>query len=435
MTAEQLYFVYLMHPFISTDTRKIEVGSIFFALKGDQFDGNHFALKALEAGAAYAVIDNLTYKSDDRFLMVDDVLAALQNLARYHRKKLNMPFIGLTGSNGKTTTKELMNAVLSQQFKTRATLGNLNNHIGVPLTILSIGVDTELAIIEMGANHRHEIAFLSRITLPDYGLITNIGKAHLEGFGGEAGVKAGKGELFDYLGEAGKTVFINHDNAVLMDMAKQRNLTNVVLYGQGNDSLVNGQLKQQSPFLKIEWWETKAAHKRFSLQTRLTGAYNLENIMAAICAGIYFGLAPDQINTGISTYEPGNNRSQVIKTNNNTLVCDFYNANPSSMLAALNNLDNLHAEKKVMILGDMFELGNESDMEHEFILKKSRKIAAHKRMFIGKDFFNHRDLSHDKYFLTMKEAVDYLKKFPVDNATILLKGSRGMALEKLLAYL
>lgn len=435
MTIGQLYSLYLQYPLICTDTRNILPGSIFFALKGDHFDANTFAGKAVEAGAAYAVIDDRACQEDERFLLVDNVLTTLQDLARHHRSQLDIPVIGLTGTNGKTTTKELMKAVLSQRFNTLATSGNLNNHIGVPLTLLSITANTELAIIEMGANHQQEIAFLSQMVQPDYGLITNIGKAHLEGFGSEEGIKKGKGELYDYLRDTRKTAFINRDNAVLMTMATERKLKNSIGYGKGKDCLVDGRLTENAPFLKLTWWQPQSETKTYQVQTALTGAYNFENMMAAICAGIYFGLSPDQINKALSAYQPNNNRSQITKTVYNTLICDYYNANPSSMRAALSNLDDLQADEKVMILGDMFELGNESGREHELIIQKANVTPVKSRIFIGEAFFQFSGFYDGEFFITTEEALTYLKKHPVKNATVLLKGSRGMALEQLLACL
>ncbi|GGH09606.1 UDP-N-acetylmuramoyl-tripeptide--D-alanyl-D-alanine ligase [Mucilaginibacter phyllosphaerae] len=437
-TTEELYQLFTQHPIISTDTRKIAPGSLFFALKGDKFDANTFAQQAIKAGAAYAVIDNKDYALSEQFLLVDDVLTALQNLARYHRGQLTIPVIGLTGTNGKTTTKELINAVLSQKFKTLATQGNLNNHIGVPLTILTIDRTHEMAVIEMGANHQKEIALLCTIARPTHGLITNVGKAHLEGFGGVEGVKKGKGELYDYLAQADDAVaFVNSDDKVLVEMQQARTLKNVIYYGKNSspDNLVSGKLLDNSPLLTLKWHDkTSSSH---NVQSQLTGSYNLDNILAAICIGRLFGLDSDEINQGIEGYQPKNNRSQIMKTATNILICDFYNANPSSMFVAIENMDKLQAARKVMILGDMFEMGAESAVEHTLVIQKALGAQVDERIFIGKDFSSQQtevdntNLIHTTFYLTAEDAMIGLKQNPISNATVLIKGSRGMALERL----
>ncbi|MBB5397417.1 UDP-N-acetylmuramoyl-tripeptide--D-alanyl-D-alanine ligase [Mucilaginibacter sp. AK015] len=439
ITIEHLYQLYLQHPVISTDTRKITPGSLFFALKGDKFDANTFAQKAIEAGAAYAVIDNPDYAAGERFLLVEDVLTALQDLARHHRRQLNIPVIGLTGTNGKTTTKELINAVLAQRFKTLATQGNLNNHIGVPLTILTVDSSHEMAVIEMGANHQKEIALLCTIAQPTHGLITNVGKAHLEGFGGVEGVKKGKGELYDYLAksESEKVAFINSDDRVLREMQEARGLNNVVYYGKNSDphNLISGKLLDNAPFLSLKWHNKNSLS--YNVKSQLTGSYNLDNILAAICIGSFFGLNSDEINQGIEGYQPKNNRSQIMQTATNTLICDFYNANPSSMFVAIDNLDKVKAERKVMILGDMFEMGLESAAEHTSVIRKAMGAHVDERIFIGKDFSSQQsevqnsNLLNTSFYLTAEDAIIGIKQNPITNATILIKGSRGMALERL----
>jgi UDP-N-acetylmuramoyl-tripeptide--D-alanyl-D-alanine ligase len=439
---ESLYQLYLKHPVVSTDTRKIPTGSIFFALKGEKFDANTFAAQAMEGGAAYVVIDNPAYEVNDRYILVEDVLTALQQLARYHRRHLTIPVIGLTGTNGKTTTKELINAVLAQRFKTQFTQGNLNNHIGVPLTILTIDSSHQMAVIEMGANHQKEIEFLCSIAQPSHGLITNVGKAHLEGFGGVEGVKKGKGELYDYLKDQqvtqGKGIaFINKDNPVLLEMERARHLENTTRYGtiDSSDVLVTGELIENSPYLTIRWKN----HQNGSIhpvKTQLTGAYNLDNILVAICLGVYFGLDEEKINTGIASYQPQNNRSQVKQTATNILICDYYNANPSSMAVAIENMAKLDAKHKVLILGDMFELGGEAPAEHEAIISKALDSKADEIIFIGNEFakasgtiqFSGTRLS---FYITVAETIAALTAKPIKNATVLLKGSRGMALEQL----
>jgi len=435
-TIEQLYQIYLKHPAISTDTRKIVPGSIFFALKGDKFDANTFAGQAIATGAAYAVIDNPAYQLGEQYILANDVLATLQDLARHHRRQLKIPVIGLTGTNGKTTTKELINSVLSQRFNTYATQGNLNNHIGVPLTILSINSTHEVAVIEMGANHQKEIELLCSIAQPTHGLITNVGKAHLEGFGGVEGVKKGKGELYDYLKATNGVTFVNSDSAELMAMQYDRSLKNLVFYGSIDlENLVSGQITDNSPYLTLQWTNNQTGQS-YEVKSQLTGAYNLDNILAAICIGVYFKLSADEINGGISGYQPKNNRSQITQTATNTLICDYYNANPSSMFVAIENLGKLTAKHKVLVLGDMFEMGQESAAEHESVVKKALETNVDERIFIGHDFAASRksEVGSQKpavFYSTVEEAIAGLKANPIKNSTVLIKGSRGMALERL----
>ncbi|HVS92712.1 MAG TPA: UDP-N-acetylmuramoyl-tripeptide--D-alanyl-D-alanine ligase [Mucilaginibacter sp.] len=441
MSTEELYHIYHKHPVISTDTRKITLGCIFFALKGEKFDANTFAEKAVDSGAAYAVIDNPAYRLNDQFILVDDTLLALQDLARHHRRQLNIPVVGLTGTNGKTTTKELINAVLSQQFNTYATQGNLNNHIGVPLSILSINPGHEVAVIEMGANHQKEIELLSSIAQPSHGLITNVGKAHLEGFGGVEGVKKGKGELYDFLKLSGGMTFVNCDDPVLVGMGQARGLHPVVYYGSNDtSSLVSGRIIENSPLLTLEWTDRRSDTTHI-VKTQLTGEYNLPNILAAVCIGLYFDIDTRKINAGVSGYQPKNNRSQIVQTATNTLICDYYNANPSSMAVAIENLSKIEAGKKVLVLGDMFEMGDEAAAEHEGIIRKAIEAPVDERIFIGDEFnkaaktIDHgpwtMDNSGIKFYPTVEEAMAGLKGSPIRNATVLIKGSRGMALERL----
>jgi len=443
-TTQQLYELYIKHPVISTDTRKIAAGGLFFALKGDKFDANTFAKQAIDSGAAYAIIDNPAYKINDQCLLVADVLTALQDLARHHRKQLNIPVIGLTGTNGKTTTKELINAVLSQHFITLATQGNLNNHIGVPLTILSINTSHQVAVIEMGANHIKEIELLCNIAQPTHGLITNVGKAHLEGFGGVEGVKIAKGELYDYLSrevrksgspEAG-IAFVNSNSPALMEMQSARKfIVPPVFYGDAVDDLVSGEITENAPLLSLRWTNNSSGES-YAVKTQLTGAYNLDNILAAICIGVYFKLTASEINKGIENYQPQNNRSQIVQTATNTLICDYYNANPSSMMVAIENIGKITAKRKVLILGDMFELGVDSPTEHKAIIEKSLSIPVDERIFIGQDFkqasltMNNEPLTMN-FYPTVEDAIAGLKAHPIKNSTILIKGSRGMALERL----
>lgn len=437
MNTEDIYQLFIQHPAISTDTRKIVPGSLFFALKGDKFDANTFAEQAIAQGAAYAIIDNPEYQLNEKYILVDDGLTALQDLARYHRKRLSIPVVGLTGTNGKTTTKELINAVLSQKFKTLATQGNLNNHIGVPLTILSINSTHEMAVIEMGANHQKEIELLCSISQPSHGLITNIGKAHLEGFGGVEGIKKGKGELYDFLSKEQGVAFVNGDDKVLMEMQRARDLKKVVMYGTNNrDNTIIGKLTENSPLLSLQWTNNTSGESH-DIKTQLTGAYNLDNILAAICIGTYFELEADAINKGVEGYQPQNNRSQIKQTATNTLICDYYNANPSSMLVAIENIGKLTADRKVLILGDMFELGDESAAEHEVVIRKALDTNVDELIFIGKDFlaqkwkFKGDMLKNTTFHATVENAITALKFHPVKNSTVLIKGSRGMALERL----
>jgi UDP-N-acetylmuramoyl-tripeptide--D-alanyl-D-alanine ligase len=465
ITIEQLYEIFLQHPLISTDTRKIADGCLFFALKGEKFDANTFAKQALETGAAYAIIDNPDYHSGEKYILVNNVLTSLQELARYHRQQLTIPVIGLTGSNGKTTTKELIFSVLSQRYRTLATQGNLNNHIGVPFTILNINSTHEIAVIEMGANHQKEIELLCSIALPTHGLITNIGKAHLEGFGGIEGVKKGKGELYDFLLESESqepdsyrvgsaevgglqskypagVAFVNADSADLMKMQQDRGLKNVVLYGtSGTGHLVSGKIFENAPFLALEW-TNHISGESHTIKTQLTGAYNLHNVLAAISTGVYFGLTNKEINKGVENYMPKNNRSQIVKTTTNTLICDYYNANPSSMIVAIDNISNMGKGRKVLILGDMFELGPEAAAEHKAVVEKTMDAAVDERIFIGKEFYalgpeySELPFSEKKtvFYGTAEDAARALKANPIKNSTILIKGSRGMALERLVQF-
>jgi UDP-N-acetylmuramoyl-tripeptide--D-alanyl-D-alanine ligase len=432
MTISELYKVFEQHPFVSTDTRKITPNSLFFALKGDNFDANNFAAQALNSGAAFAIVDNPEVAISNQYILVKNTLETLQNLATYYRQKLNIPVIGLTGSNGKTTTKELVKSILSQKYITSATIGNLNNHIGVPLTLLAITKNVEIAIVEMGANHQKEIAELCNIAKPNYGLITNVGKAHLEGFGGFEGVKKGKGELYSFLEENKGTVFINSDNQHLKKMSDNKVFKEVVYYGESNINFISGRLIANNPFLEIEWTNHKEVCQ---IKSQLTGTYNFENLLSAITVGVKFGLNPDQINNGISSYQPQNNRSQIIKTKSNTIIGDFYNANPSSMQVAIENIAALDARKKILILGDMFELGNESHEEHKLIIDKANFYPFDKVVFIGKTFYNVSVKNKGVFYFQTLDFKNFLKENPINDALILVKGSRGMHLEDLLENL
>ncbi|UKT63412.1 UDP-N-acetylmuramoyl-tripeptide--D-alanyl-D-alanine ligase [Pedobacter mucosus] len=432
VTSESLYNYYLENPTISTDTRNITKGCIFFALKGDNFNANGFAAEAIDKGAAYAVVDEESAVTNNQCLLVNDVLLALQDLARHHRNNLNIPVIGLTGSNGKTTSKELLNAVLAERYTTFATFGNLNNHIGVPLSILSINKTDEIAVIEMGANHQKEIELLCSIAQPTHGIITNVGMAHLDGFGGFEGVKKGKAELYTYLKATQGYIFINRNNAYLMEMSYTAGLSKLIYYGTESGNTIKGTLKSSDPFIEIDWTNHEISS---TVKTHLTGSYNFENILAAICIGDFFDMKPEEINNGLSKYQPINNRSQLTETDKNKVICDFYNANPSSMTAALENISAITADQKTAILGDMFELGPESAEQHLLIAKKATESGLDKIIFIGKYFYALKNQFNAEFFETPAEAADYLKQKAIDNNLVLLKGSRGMKLESLLQYL
>lgn len=434
MDTAVLYQYFEEHSSISTDTRNIIPGSLFFALKGASFDGNAFAEKALSLGAAYAIIDDEVFKKGDRYLLVNDVLTALQDLARLHRSRLAIPIIGITGTNGKTTTKELLFAVLKQKFNTYATKGNLNNHIGVPLSILEIKEQTEIAIIEMGANHPKEIGFLCTIAQPTHGLITNVGKAHLEGFGGFEGVKKSKAELYDYLSQNKGVLFLQGDNPDLLEMVSKKTFKEVKTYGFFEENDVYGKVIERDPFLGIDWTSQGISHQ---VRMQITGSYNLENVLASICVGLYWKISPSSINKGLTNYAPQNSRSQLLQTEKNTIICDYYNANASSMEAALENFASLNTQaKKVIILGDMFELGDESYKEHENIVGKAMFVQADTCIFIGRAFYAHRkNVEGVRFFETTQQALDALKEKPFQDSLILLKASRGMAFETMVQSL
>jgi UDP-N-acetylmuramoyl-tripeptide--D-alanyl-D-alanine ligase len=427
MEIEELYQKYSEHKKISTDTRQITPDSIFFALRGDKFNANEFAAEALNKGARYAVVDEEKYKKDDRFILVPDVLQALQKLARFHRDQLKIPVVALTGSNGKTTSKELLNAVLSKKYRTYATRGNLNNHIGVPLTILSIEPSVELAVVEMGANHLGEIALLCDIANPTHGFITNIGKAHIGTFGGFDNIVRGKSELFQHLVTHNGTVFINSQNPILANMAKR--FRDPVFYPARGD-YYHAELISADPMVKL------TADNGDTVQTNLIGAYNFENMAAALCIGKYFGVEARLANQAVAEYVPGNMRSQVVHKGNNTIILDAYNANPSSMQAAIENLAGMKAPKKVLILGDMFELEGEADKEHQAIGSLIRDKGFEHVYLCGSLFKSAlHEIPKAKYFPKKDELIQELKQYPVSGATVLVKASRGIGLETVVDYL
>lgn len=424
---EYLYRRYADSGMVSTDTRKITPGSVFFALKGDKFNANEFANEALEKGASWAVIDEEKYRTSDRHILVANTLETLQQLARFHRDQLKIPVIGLTGSNGKTTSKELANAVLSTRFKTLATKGNLNNHIGVPLTILSIDSTIELAVVEMGANHPGEIALLSQIANPTHGFITNIGKAHIGTFGGFENIIRAKSELFQHLLSNNGVVFVNSGNAILVDLA--RPFVSPVYYPAVGD-YYHAELISADPMVKIR------ADNGDVVTTQLIGSYNFENIACALCLGKYFGVEAQSANRAVAEYTPGNMRSQVVNKASNTIILDAYNANPSSMEAAIASLAAMKTRNKVAILGDMFELEGEADQEHQRIgaFLKSKGLT---NVYLCGNLFKTalHEIPNAKYFPNKEDLILELKTYPIANATVLVKASRGMGLEAIVDYL
>ena len=421
---ENLYKIYLKHPHVQTDTRRLKEGEIFFALKGPNFNGNTFAAKALAMGASAVIIDEDQEIKDDRIFLVEDALTTLQNLALHHRKQFNIPFLAITGSNGKTTTKELVSAVLATHFKTSTTLGNLNNHIGVPLTILSIPADAEIAVIEMGANHQKEIASYCAYTLPNYGLITNCGKAHLEGFGGIEGVRKGKGELFDHLRLNGGTAFVMWDYDYFHSMCT--GISKIITYGLKNAD-ITGKVNSSEPFLQIE---LTSGSKIGSLNTNLVGDYNLPNVLAAVAIGQYFNVPEEKIRQAIENYFPNNSRSQLISRNGNTFVLDAYNANPTSMRAAIENFAKQPNPSKYVCIGGMMELGEESIAEHQGIVNLLKQYTWAGVLLVGGDFSK-----VDHHFLFLPDsntAMEWLKSKSITNGMFLIKGSRSMKMETLM---
>ncbi len=415
MNIKKLYHLYSKNYLSDTDSRKIRRGAIYFALKGDNFDGNKFAEEALIKGADYSIVDKKEYVKSDNIILVDDVLTTLQQLAKYHRKQLNTPIIALTGSNGKTTTKELINSILSKKYNTTATIGNLNNHIGVPLTLLSMTPETEIGIVEMGANHQKEIEFLCSITNPDFGYITNFGKAHLKGFGNIEGVINAKSELYSYLKNNSKIAFVNSDDKIQLERTEdiERVLfdTDIIKFVAINS------------FVKI-------LYKNCNIQSNLIGNYNFSNISAAITIADYFGVLNADIKKALESYIPSNNRSQVIKTKNNTILLDAYNANPTSVKAALENFNLVEATYKTLILGDMLELGKNSATEHQNIVNLVESLNFNNCYLVGNLFYQTKTKIHK--FKTFEDLSKHLSSYKISEHFILIKGSRAMALERVL---
>jgi UDP-N-acetylmuramoyl-tripeptide--D-alanyl-D-alanine ligase len=427
MDISHIHSLFLKCNSVSIDTRKIESGSLFVAIKGENFDANTFAKEAIEKGASYVIIDNEKYYLDERTIVVEDSLVALQELAKYHRHYLKLPIIALTGSNGKTTTKELINVVLSQKFKTKATVGNLNNHIGVPLTLLTFDSETEIGIVEMGANHQKEIEFLCEIAQPNYGYITNFGKAHLEGFGGVEGVIKGKSEMYNYIAANSKLAFINLEDKIQVEKSKAFRYYSFGINKENAN--VNISSIKANPFVEINFSDME-------IQTHLIGLYNANNINAALTVGKYFGVENADIKTALESYIPENNRSQLLSKETNQIILDAYNANPSSMVVAIENFLQLDDSNKILILGDMFELGEDSFNEHKTIvnlLLNQKDITVY---FVGREFFKHQISSNGLHFFeTFDACSECLKGLKIENSSLLIKGSRGMALERTLQFL
>ncbi len=435
MDIESLHNIFLSCSTVTTDSRNCPDNSIFFALKGESFNGNIYAENALKTGAQYAVVDDKTVDtSSENIILVDDVLKTLQQLALYHREWLSIPIVAITGTNGKTTTKELIREVLKQKYNIKATEGNFNNHIGVPLTLLSFTKDTDIGIVEMGANHPGEIEFLCNIARPDFGLITNIGKAHLEGFGSIEGVLKTKGELYTHLAKSAGTIFVNRDNSLLKEILPEE--TETLFYGVENkDVLVHGQTSNSGFFLNLKWTNATTGNS-YKVDTKLIGNYNLENVLAAITIGCYFNVPDEDINSAISRYTPSNNRSQYLKTDRNEILLDAYNANPSSMQKALENFKETDGDRKVLILGGMKELGSDSEQEHIALISIIKTVGADKVYLIGEEFNPHLELIPEaKHFINVDELIKELENKPLAGYKILVKGSRSNKLEKCVDFL
>jgi len=427
MDINYIHSLFLKCSGVSIDTRKIQEKSLFVAIKGDRFDANTFAADALEKGASYVIIDNEAYYIDERTILVEDSLIALQELAKFHRNYLKLPIIALTGSNGKTTTKELINVVLAKKYKTKATVGNLNNHIGVPLTLLSFDKNTEVGIVEMGANHKKEIEFLCEIAQPDYGYITNFGKAHLEGFGGVEGVIIGKSEMYQYLAKNDKLAFINLEDAIQLEKSKALKHYSFGV-SKENADVVIAEIKA-NPFVEVRF-------DSIQIKTHLIGLYNANNVNAALTIGKFFEVENEAIKAALESYIPENNRSQLLTKGSNEIILDAYNANPSSMAVAIANFLQLEKSNKIMILGDMFELGEESHKEHEALVNSLLNEVNVKCYFVGKAFYDCQVAKDNFYFYDSFDSFSAgLEGVNFENNTILIKGSRGMALERTLDFI
>ncbi|MBT9485687.1 UDP-N-acetylmuramoyl-tripeptide--D-alanyl-D-alanine ligase [Sediminibacterium sp.] len=444
MSIQEIYKIYQQYPSIQTDTRKLKEGDIYVALKGPNFNGNQFALRALDAGAIYAIVDEMPNESEliaaelsepgikERLLLVDDALTTLQQLAKHHRQQLDIPFIAITGSNGKTTSKELIYAVLAAHFKTYTTQGNLNNHIGVPLTILSVKPDAQMAVIEMGANHQKEIESYCTYTLPSHGIITNCGKAHLEGFGGVEGVRKGKGELYQFLRSNNGTAFVYADYDYLQPMSA--GIDNIIYYGL-TKGLVQGQIEAAEPFLAVR---ITAGLDATQIRSQLVGDYNLPNILCAATIGKYFGVPDQKIISAIEGYAPSNSRSQLMEVGTNQIILDAYNANPSSMKVAIENFAKLKADRKIVLLGGMMELGEDSIAEHQALVEQLVALGFEEVVLVGGDFaFAHASTTQIQttpftYLPNAQAAREWLQQLNPQHSYILVKGSRSINMENVL---
>lgn len=423
MNITDLYKIFNENPIVTTDSRNCPKGSIFFALKGERFNGNHYAKETIEKGCAYAIVDEIEYANGRNIIYVENVLTTLQKLANFHRNQLNIPIVGITGTNGKTTTKELIASVLQRKYKTLYTQGNLNNHIGVPLTLLQLKNEHEIGIIEMGANHPGEIKTLVEIVNPNYGIITNVGKAHIEGFGSFEGVVKTKSELYDFLRNHNGTAFVNKANEILMKSSKD--ISNVIYYGKDSD--FESFMLNNNPFLELKW-------RNFCIKSKLIGSYNAENIMAAIAIGCYFSVKDDEIVKAIEEYTPTNNRSQYKKTEKNDLIIDAYNANPTSMNASIDNFNQIENDNKIVILGDMKELGEISDSEHQKVVDKLEKLNLCKILIVGSEF-GKTETKKALKFTDINDLNNYLVNENFKNHLILIKGSNSMKLIECINHL
>lgn len=434
MNIKELYDLYLQHPCITTDSRNCPKDSIFLALKGASFDGNKFAKAALEKGCAYAIIDEPAYAEadNDRLILVDDCLKTFKEIAREHRRNFQIPVIGITGTNGKTTTKELVSAVLAERYRVMHTEGNFNNDVGVPKTLLRLDATHEIAVVEMGASHPGDIEKLVTYVEPTCGMITNVGRAHLLGFGSFEGVKRTKGELYDYLKAHDGLLFLNESNADLVEMARQREMNRIMTYGQSDDANVQGEVSECAPFLRFTWRNmatTESKARTYDVQTHLIGAYNIDNMLAAITIGLHFGVTPEQINHALSHYIPANNRSQLEVTTKNKLIVDAYNANPSSMAAAVENFKLMNVEHKMAILGDMRELGEVSALEHQKLVDKLAEDGFKEVWLVGEEFG--KTQTAFRKFKNVDEVKAEIAAHCPENYYILIKGSNGIKLFEL----
>lgn len=428
---QQLYEVFKQYPRITIDSRRCPPNSIFFALKGENVDGNDYAEKALNNGAEYAVVDRADVAKNDRYIVVDDVLTAMQRLAAHHRSQMKAKIIAITGTNGKTTTKELVATVLAKKYNVLYTDKNHNNHIGVPLTLLRLTEDDEFGVIEIGANHKGEIAELCKMVQPDYGLITNFGRAHLEGFGSLEGVIEAKSELLDYIRERKGRIFVNIGNSHLVERTKGMVTVSYAINSDRAD--VSGYITDQNPCTTLSWTSPRFFVVTQKVQTNLVGTYNTENLLAAVVVGLFFEVSPESINDAIKGYIPDNHRSQYLKTDNNDIIIDAYNANPSSMEAAIHNFDTLKYPHKTVILGDMLEMGETSDQDHQEIVSLVNNMKFDQLFLIGKNFSKFH--SGYKSFDNIEDFISYIKENPLKNTAILLKGSNGIGLERAIEYL